>query len=132
MADIPLVSPADGARATLPAQLCWTRRSATSDNYALGIGDPVTQKVATTDYLGYVSCVSVTGLPAGWPSGRAHRWWVLAYQGDDPDSTPYNYGSSYGDRGVTITFSAAGASAEPGIWREVGQGCHWNTTGGPS
>jgi hypothetical protein len=115
VADIPLVSPADGASVTLPATFCWTPRSVTSDNYSLMFYYPATDEVAATDYLGYVSCVTVTGLPSGWPSGATYQWWVRVYQGSNPDATPYNYGDSYGDRGVRVSFAAFVGGPEGGV-----------------
>ncbi|MCZ7574500.1 MAG: IPT/TIG domain-containing protein [Ardenticatenaceae bacterium] len=120
VADVPLASPADGASVTLPAQFCWTRRSVTSDNYRLIVYDPASDKTASTSYLGYVSCVNVTGLPSGWPSGATYQWWVGVYQGPDPDATPYNYGISYGDREVRINFSAAAGTRRDSVLRRPG------------
>jgi len=107
VADIPLVSPADGASVTLPASFCWTPRNVPSDNYALVVYYPDNDETAMTSYLGHVSCVTLTGLPPSWPSGATYLWWVEAYQGDDPDATPYNDGVSYGDREATINFTAS-------------------------
>jgi hypothetical protein len=113
VADIAFVSPADGASATLPATFCWTPRSASTDNYKLVFYNPATDKVASTDYLGYVDCVTITGLPSGWPSGETYTWWVRAYQGADPDATPYNYGDAFGERDAVIQYSApVGGSGE--------------------
>jgi hypothetical protein len=115
VADIPLVSPANGASVTLPATFCWTLRSVTSDNYRLMFYYPAADEVATTGYLGYESCVNVTGLPPGWPSGATYQWWVRVYQGTNPDATPYNYGDSYGDREVRISFTASADGPTEGV-----------------
>ena len=114
VADIPLVSPANAATINLPSQFCWLRRGATTDNYKLVLYDSNTEKTATTGYLGYANCVTITGLPQDWPSGATYKWWVQVYRGDNPDTTPYNVGVSYGDRQVTINYSAAGSQVEEG------------------
>jgi len=110
--DISLVSPADGASVTLPAQFCWTPRNVPSDNYVLGFYYAGTDETATTSYLGNIPCVNLTGLPPSWPSGATYTWWVRAYQGDDPGTTLYNYGDSYGDRLVDINFTASASGVE--------------------
>jgi hypothetical protein len=122
VADIPLVSPTNGASVTLPAAFCWTPRSVLSDNYRLLLYYPDADQTAATDYLGYVPCVNVTGLPSGWPSGTTYVWWVQAYQGDDPDSTPYNFGDSYGDREVIISFTDANSESKDGALRLLAPG----------
>lgn len=105
VADIPLVSPADEAAVTLPAQFCWTPRGVAGDNYRLALYNWLTDETATTAYLGNVACVNLTGIPAGWPSGETYTWWVEVAQGADPGATPYNSGASQGDRLVTINHS---------------------------
>lgn len=122
MADIPLVSPADGASVTLPANFCWTPRNVPSDNYALVAYYPDNDETATTGYLGHVSCITLTGLLPSWPSGATYLWWVEAYQGDDSDVTPYNYGISYEDREATINFSASASGSEGSSLRYRGPG----------
>ena len=112
VADIALTSPSNGAIVTLPAQFCWTPRNVPSDNYVLVFYYANTGETATTNYLGNISCVNLTGLPPSWPSGATYMWWVRAYQGDDPDTTPYNYGDSYGDRLAQINFAASASGSE--------------------
>jgi hypothetical protein len=115
VADIVLNAPADMATVTLPAQFCWQPRSIPSDNYVLYMYYPTRDAVAKSDYLGQASCFTIGGLPEGWPSGAEYEWWVRAYQGQDPDSTPYNYGDSYGYRAVTIDYSATSHDSKPGL-----------------
>lgn len=111
VADIPLVSPADAAAVTLPAQFCWTRRGVPGDNYRLALYNWLTDETARTAYLGDVACATLTGLPAGWPSGETYTWWVEVGQGAQPGATPYNYGASQSERLVTINHTAAAAKA---------------------
>jgi len=115
-ADIPLTSPADGASVTLPATFCWEPRGTAGDNYVLVLYNPASDTIGTTTYLGYASCVKLTGLPSGWPSGATYSWWLRAYQGNDPEATPYNYGTSYGDRSVTISFTATSSGSEGRVY----------------
>lgn len=79
-------------------------------------------EIAWTDYLGNVSCVTLTGLPTSWPSGAAYQWWLRAYQDDDPDATPYNFGSSCGDREMTIWFTAEAINTDGTTLRKPGRG----------
>ncbi len=114
VADIPLVSPAYGAYVTLPAWFSWTSRGISGDNYRLFFYYPAGYSVAASNYLGGSTSFYLGGLPAGWPSGSGYFWWVDVFRGSNPDSTPYNYGTSYGTGWVTIYYSAGalqGASA---------------------
>ena len=107
VADIPLVSPADGASVTLPSTFCWASRGIAGDNYRLVLWYPDEDDTVATAYLGDTSCVVLTELPSGWPSGASYRWWVRVYRGSNPQAAPYNVGVSYGDRAATISFSAS-------------------------
>ena len=113
IADIPLVSPADGATVSLPARFSWTPRGIAGDNYQLIMFYPDASGLAGSEYLGGASFFDVGGLPAGWPSGASYVWWVRVYQGSNPDATPYNYGDCFGDREARINYSGGGSS----LWR---------------
>jgi len=119
VADIYLASPTDGARITLPASFCWNRRSVSSDNYRLMVYYPAADEIATTNYLGYARCVTITGLPANWPSGATYYWWVAAYKGTNPDATPYNFGFSYETRQAVINYTAHNDESGPGVLRRL-------------
>ncbi len=114
VADVLLASPADDAGVTLPAQFCWIPRTSvmansttnTDNNYRLVFYDPQTERIALSDYVGGNGCVTISGIPSDWPSGRQYQWWVRVYQGDDPANTPFDYGVAYGDRDVTIHYTA--------------------------
>lgn len=113
--DIPLVSPDDGASLNLPATFCWTPRNIPGDTYWVVFYNPVLQKTASTDYLGAVSCVNITSLPSTWSSGTALSWYVGVAQESNKD----NYGYCYGERQVTLYWSASQDSPEKMQWRVV-------------
>jgi hypothetical protein len=102
LADITLVSPADGAAVTLPAQFCWTRRGIAGDNYKVVLYDSASGTLAGTRYLGDVGCVTIGALPPDWPTGATYLWWVQVGKGTDPAAAPYHYGWSYYSRDVTV------------------------------
>ena len=85
-----------------------------SDNYVLYVYYPAGDTAAKSGYLGHTSCFNIGGLPEGWPSGAECEWWVRAYQGQDPEATPDNYGDSYGFRAVTINYAATSRDSTPG------------------
>jgi hypothetical protein len=114
VSDVSLSSPIAGASVTLPAQFCWTPRNVLTDNYALALWSSDKNEGAATGYLGRAACVTLTGVPADWPSGGQYLWWVLVFEGENPEATPYNSGSSYGDRLVTLHFSAASSGPDGG------------------
>jgi hypothetical protein len=110
IADIPLVSPGDGASVTLPTTFSWTKRNVTADSYTLVLvyfSWPVLE-VSTTPLLGYVDDVTITDLPSGWPSGGTFLWWVEAHHGDGTE----NVGVAYGTGEVTIFYSFAQAGSD--------------------
>ncbi|MBL8045536.1 MAG: DUF642 domain-containing protein [Anaerolineales bacterium] len=105
IADIALVSPANGATISLPYPFLWTPRPATpSDSYEFNLYDPNDlDPYAYTDPLGYVNTFPLTGLPPGFAPGQQYVWGIWAYS---PDG---GTGVSYGTRWVT--FSNYGFSA---------------------
>ena len=121
VADVLLASPDDGASVTLPAEFCWIPRGIAGDNYRLVFWHPDTDGMAASDFMGDSSCVTISGLPEDWPSGVAYLWWVRVYQGANPLAAPYNNGASYGDREVTIHFSAAARPQGSGVLSSVGE-----------
>ena len=102
VADIPLVSPADGAAVTLPAQFCWTPRGLPGDTYRLALYNWLTDETAWTAYFGNVSCANLTGIQIDWPSGETYAWWVEVGRGADPGANPYNLGSSQDSRPIIV------------------------------
>jgi len=119
IADITLVSPPDGATIWLPYTFYWMRRPATpTDSYALEVFDPVDgDPYAATDGLGYVSGVTVYGLPGGFSPGTPYGWDVVV---ESPDG-----GSGVALDTYQVVFSnvsTSGLSALETLWLED---LHW-------
>ena len=97
----------------------WTRRPATpTDNYALEVFDPQDgDPYAATDWLGYVSGVTVYGLPGGFSPGTPYGWDVVV---ESPDG-----GSGVALDTYQVVFSnvsTSGLSALETLWLED---LHW-------
>ncbi len=105
LADLELVSPTDGATVTLPAQFCVKSRGIAGDNYRLMLHDEDADEDASYPFQGGQACVTISGLPAGWPAQGSFEWWAEIYQGADPN---HNYATSYQSRDVAISTSAVG------------------------
>jgi len=103
IANISLSSPGPGATVPLPQAFSWVRRTATtSDSYEWDVFDPNDgNPYAYTAPLGYVSGITVNGLPSGFSYGVQYAWNVWAI---GPDG---GTGASYYTRYVTFSSSAA-------------------------
>lgn len=79
IADVPLVSPANGANVSLPALFTWTQRAAVSSDsyqfYLIDIGDK-DPWWHTDPALGHVNSYQLTTLPAGFAAGDRYAWYV--------------------------------------------------------
>ena len=107
VADIALVSPADGATVSLPQTFHWTRRPATpTDDYEFDLFDG---EWWWTDPLGYAGDYTLNGLPSGFEPGTQY-WWQVCVYGE------HGYGWSYEARSVILSNTGVGAalSAAPG------------------
>lgn len=99
IANVPLVSPADGVTVTLPYTFQWTPRTATlSDSYELNLYDPTDGNPwwRTDPPLGYVSDYTMDGLPTGFITDTQYAWDVWLY---GPDG---GFGQSYQSYSVTF------------------------------
>jgi len=81
VADISLVSPADGATVSLPHTFYWNPRPATpSDDYEFDLYDPADGDPwwGTDPTLGYVASYTLSSLPSGFEPGTQYAWevWV--------------------------------------------------------
>ena len=106
IADIPLVSPANGATVALPYTFQWTRRIATpSDTYELDLYDPSdgAPYFFTAPPLGYVGTYTLNGLPPGFGPGAHYVWEIWVYS---PDG-----GLGISNETRMVTFSNSGMSA---------------------
>jgi hypothetical protein len=98
LANIPLLSPADGAQVSLPHTFRWTPRPATiSDSYEWDLYNDYVWWW-TDPLLGYVGQYTLNSLPSGFSPGD-YYWEVWVYA---PDG---GYGISYDLYAVTITNS---------------------------
>jgi hypothetical protein len=101
IADVSLLSPADGSAAHLPVTLSWQQRGIATDTYRVQLWDPSTGEGWLTNDLGNVGNFNITSLPPGAVFGRMYRWDILVFNG--PDS----YGESLSDRRITFVSSLA-------------------------
>lgn len=126
--DVTMLSPSDGSSVSLPATFSWQLRGITSDRYRLVLVDPMNSNAAISGDLGYVSQVTVTSLPSGWPSGRTYIWWVMVCQ----DAACNASGDAFESRQVTIYYSGGTGQENnnpslipvspemfPGIWERL-------------
>lgn len=108
IADVPLVSPANGATVALPYTFQWIRRSATpSDDYEFDLYDPADYDPYwwTDPTSGYVSSYTLNGFPSGegFVTGVPYEWEIWVY-GPDGHGISYQYRS--------VTFSSGGTSSQ--------------------
>jgi hypothetical protein len=109
--DVVLTAPGENALVALPQTFTWTRRPATpTDSYEFDIYDPVdSDPYGYTPLLGYVSGVTVTGLPDGFEPGVSYVWEVWIYS---PDG---GVGISRESRPVSFSNVAAASGAAAGL-----------------
>lgn len=108
LANITLVSPANGATVSVPRTFQWTPRPATaSDTYEFDMYDPTDGNpyFYTAPPLGYVSSYTLNGLSPGFNVGDLYAWEIWVYS---PDG---GFGISYETRAVH--FSNSGLSDTP-------------------
>jgi len=108
IADIPLVSPANGATVALPYVFQWTRRTATpSDTYELNLYDPSDGNpyFFTAPPLGYVGTYTLNDLPPGFSPSAQYTWEIWVYS---PDG---GYGISYETRMVAFSNTSTSVTA---------------------
>ncbi len=91
IADVKLTSPPSGATRALPATFQWQKRSYTRDTYAFILFEPGGGTGWTTENLGYVGGVTITGLPSDVQYGKEYGWYPRPYNGGDSFGTPYYY-----------------------------------------
>jgi hypothetical protein len=104
IANIPLVSPIDGATVALPYTLQWTRRTTTlSDSYGVWMEGIVGYESFDSGPLGYVNDYTLRSLPPAFSVGAQYYWGALLYT---PDG-----GKGYSYEHRTVTFSSAGLQA---------------------
>lgn len=108
--DVTLRAPSDGSSVTLPYTFRWDLRGISSDHYRLVLFDPTSKNLAISGDLGYVSQVTMTSLPPGWPSGRTYVWWVMVCQ----DAACSAYGEAFESWYVTI-YSGSSTGQETGV-----------------
>ena len=104
IADIELVSPADGAMVSLPRTFYWTPRPATpSDVYRFDLYDPDDGDPwwYTEPTLGYVGNYTLNSLPSGF-SPWTEYWWEIRVYG------PGGVGFSYEARAVAFSDAGVG------------------------
>jgi hypothetical protein len=123
IADIPLVSPADGAVTGFPATFVWGRRAAVRDEaygmrlYSLEAEDPF----FGTGLLGPVDRVTLPSRPDGFSSGPTYGWDVVGV------GVQGQYAISYGTNRVSFTGGLRSAAMLTGsscrLDREGGRVC---------
>jgi C1A family cysteine protease len=104
IADIELVSPADGATVSLPRTFYWSPRPATpSDDYELDLYDPVDYDPLWYTYptLGYVGSYTLNSLPSGFSPWTEYSWEIWVYG-------PGGVGISYDFRDVIFSNAGVG------------------------
>jgi len=108
LADIALAAPNPGATVGLPAPFQWTRRPALpGDSYQFSLFDPNGSAFGQTTPLGYVSGVTLTGVPSAFHANTTYGWYVAV---NTPDG---GYGESYYYR--EIRFSSTALSGQPSV-----------------
>ena len=108
--DVTMVSPANNASVSLPAQFCWNARGVVNDVYRVEVYDPSTDQVATTLWDA-ATCATLNSLPAGWTSGRQYRWSPQVTIAGVTD--PYSYGDAYYYRNITINYALSALGLLP-------------------
>lgn len=103
IANVDLLTPANGMSVTLPYTFQWTPRPAVpSDSYELYMTGGNSYYYSTP--LGYIGSFPLTTLPAGFVVGQNYYWGVYVSR---PDGS---YGFSY--EGRQITFNNAGLTQD--------------------
>jgi hypothetical protein len=106
IANVSLLSPANGITVTLPVTFTWQMRGVASDTYRWVLFEPGTGTVLNvSDDLGSVGSYTLTSLPDGVDYDEAYGWYARVYNGPDSYGIPYYYRA--------VTFSSGGTS-QPG------------------
>jgi hypothetical protein len=110
IANIPQVSPPNGATIALPYTFQWTKRSGVpSDSYKLAISND--HVWWSTDPSGYVSGYTMNNLPSGLSFGTPYYWSVVV------DTTATDGICKSFDEYRTVTFSSGVADSQDLIKR---------------
>jgi len=94
--NIELLSPDSNSVISLPYTFLWQKRSITTEDYVLYLGDKIGRDpLWWTDQLGYSGSYILNSLPQGFISFQPYEWWVYIY-GENGFGVSYSYN--------TVTF----------------------------
>jgi len=91
IADVKMTAPNNNATRSLPVTFTWNKRAYAADTYRWILFDPDTGNGWRTEDLGYVSSVTITGLPSDVVRGKAYGWYPRPYHGADSFGLPFYY-----------------------------------------